>query len=65
LLACRKGHLETVELLLKHNATINLKNTYGESALHIVVSSGNLPIVEVLLKAGADPNAKISLAKRL
>ena len=33
-LACNAGHYEIVELLLKHNANVNIQSTSGNTALH-------------------------------
>jgi ankyrin repeat protein len=33
-LACNAGHYEIVELLLKHNANVNMQSTSGNTALH-------------------------------
>jgi ankyrin repeat protein len=34
LIACNAGHYEIVELLLKHNANVNIQSTSGNTALH-------------------------------
>ena len=44
-------------LLEKGSVTVNQRNTHGESALHLASINAKLEIVEILLKAGADPSA--------
>jgi ankyrin repeat protein len=41
---------------LKYAPICNVLDQYGNSPLHNALRSGNLPVVEGLLKAGADPN---------
>jgi outer membrane protein assembly factor BamB len=54
-LAADKGHLEVVQVLLRHKADINLKDTfYGSSALTWAADKRHTPIVAALLEAGAD-----------
>jgi ankyrin repeat protein/N-acetylneuraminic acid mutarotase len=51
-----------VELLLAHKADVNAVlregNLSGSTSLHLATRSGNKVIVELLLKAGADVNAR-------
>lgn len=51
---------EVIEILTSPAATkeyINkVENYWGQSALHIAVEQGNLRMVKLLLKFGADPN---------
>lgn len=68
--AVKKGHVKTVRRLIKgdrkippvnihHPASDN--NTYddaGEQAIHIASRLGKLALVRLLLRAGANPNAK-------
>lgn len=50
--------LESVKLLVRHKANINIKNKYKWTPLMIAVSNGNDPIIEVLKQAGARENRK-------
>ena len=58
--ACNR--VETAEWLIDHGATVNRKATFGGpthgggiTALHIAAQNGNLPMVQLLIKRGADP----------
>lgn len=57
--ACFFGHYDVAALLLGAGANANLaaKNGLGVSPLHSASSSGQLAIVELLLRHSADPNA--------
>ncbi|XP_078598770.1 uncharacterized protein LOC144874471 [Branchiostoma floridae x Branchiostoma japonicum] len=58
--AVSEGDLEMCKVLLESGAEVNVKDSlYNETALYIAMTSateGNLPIVELLLAYGADPN---------
>lgn len=50
---------EAVEQALQENPDcINLGNEYGDTALHMAVHQGKMNAVELLLKSGADVNAR-------
>ena len=53
-LACNRGHLDVVEVLLTSGAMVNSKTTDKLSALHYAASRGFTDIVEVLLSHGAN-----------
>ncbi|MCF7806301.1 MAG: ankyrin repeat domain-containing protein [Simkaniaceae bacterium] len=55
-LATGVGHLDSVNLLLSKGAKVNTKDRDGNTALHVVVSRGG-PIMEALIRAGADRDA--------
>uniref|UniRef100_A0A914D403 Uncharacterized protein n=1 Tax=Acrobeloides nanus TaxID=290746 RepID=A0A914D403_9BILA len=59
----RSDKTEFVELLLKHQADIELKDKYGRTSLMIAASSQNINIVLYLLGQGADPNRKDKIDK--
>jgi ankyrin repeat protein len=46
------------ELLIAHGANVNVRNDIGWTPLHVAAHYLNLEIAELLLKAGADPNAQ-------
>jgi ankyrin repeat protein len=47
--------LDTVKLLIDHGADVNAKNMYGQTPLYAAKLHGNTPIVDLLLKSGANP----------
>ncbi|TYI50319.1 hypothetical protein E1A91_D12G093800v1 [Gossypium mustelinum] len=61
-LAVRDGSLPDVEsaltLLKKTAGTVNCRNRFGLTSLHIATWRNHLPIIQRLLAAGADPDAK-------
>ena len=53
-LTVAEGLVEILELLLKHHPeTVDLTTKYGDTALHLATKIGSLPLVKVLLEAGA------------
>jgi ankyrin repeat protein len=50
--------LEIIKLLLDHKADLKTRNTYSLTPLHLAAESGKANIVAMLIKAGADVNAK-------
>ena len=40
-LACQEGHLNMVELLMKHGAKVSLKNDSGLNSLDIAIEKGH------------------------
>jgi len=53
-LACRSNALINTTLLLQAGANPNVCNFSNNTALHFAVTCKNIPIVRVLLEAGAD-----------
>jgi ankyrin repeat protein len=57
--AVLQGHFEIVGVLLEHNADVDLPDKYGFTLLHNASTySKGLEIVRLLLKFGANPNAR-------
>ena len=58
--ACNNGQDVVVDVLLQHKATINQLNIQGQTPLHYAAWSHHGALcMELLVKAGADPNVKV------
>lgn len=55
--AAAAGHIETVRLLLAHDAFVNAVDSSGRTPLMWAAMKGKTDVVRALLKAGADPKA--------
>jgi ankyrin repeat protein len=60
--AVQYGHVEVVKALLEHGAQVNAKNVHLNTALHEAAypRAHAAELVQLLLTAGADPNARDS-----
>lgn len=56
--ASHLAKLEIVKYLVEKGANINAKGIYGQTALHLAVSSGEIEKVKYLIEKGANINAK-------
>lgn len=61
--ATKAGAQSVVELLVAKGASVDAKNAYGETPLHVALTSAsrNLEVISFLLSQGADPLAQNSL----
>ena len=60
MVACEKGNIELVLLLLQYKAKINLQAVDGSTALHIATRKGHKEIVKALIDANVDTTLKNS-----
>ena len=51
------GNVDIIKLLLQHNADVNSKTDYGETALILSASRGQKDVVKLLLEYNADITA--------
>ena len=49
------GDLKTCELLLKRGTSVNAKNRFGYTPLHVAAGNGHFKVVSYLLKRNANP----------
>ena len=57
------GNTEIAEILLKHNAPLDLPNNNGNSPLHIAAMFGEIEMTEILLKNNAPLEMKNNAGK--
>ena len=55
--AASDGDVETVALCVTYGADLERRNAFGETVLGYACSWGHLPVVRLLVEAGADVNA--------
>lgn len=53
-IACSRGHLDIVRLLLKYGANPNIRDCVSNLPIHLAIISSHVPIVTLLLEAGTD-----------
>jgi 26S proteasome non-ATPase regulatory subunit 10 len=55
--AASAGHVDILQLLLNHGASVNAVNNDGRTPLHYAASWGHVDILQLLLSHGASVNA--------
>jgi len=55
-IAAQNGHIDIVNLLIKHKCEINLKNGKGNTALHMAIGYDYYDCATAIIKAGGDLN---------
>ena len=53
------GRPEIARLLIQAGANVNIRDSYGDTALHIAIRECNYKVAEILINSNADVNAKI------
>jgi hypothetical protein len=56
-MAARAGDLAKLSALIEEGANVNVKNMWGETALHYAAERGHKEVVELLIAKGADIHA--------
>ncbi|KPM03905.1 E3 ubiquitin-protein ligase mind-bomb-like protein [Sarcoptes scabiei] len=56
--ASQNGHVEVIQILLKHNANIEIEDKDGDRAVHHASFGDEPNVIDVLAKANADLNAR-------
>jgi hypothetical protein len=56
--AALRGHVEIMDILLKHGADPNKMDTIKKTPLHSAALTGNVEVIKYLLDNGADPEAR-------
>ncbi|XP_061509044.1 E3 ubiquitin-protein ligase mind-bomb [Anopheles gambiae] len=56
--ASQNGHLEVIEVLLRHNADVEIEDKDGDRAVHHAAFGDEPGVMGMLAKAGADLNAR-------
>jgi len=52
------GDMSRIRQFLEQEPDVNAKDEFGYTALHLAADRGNINVVELLLKHGADPTIK-------
>ncbi|XP_064189390.1 cyclin-dependent kinase 4 inhibitor C [Anguilla rostrata] len=53
--AARDGYADTLQVLVKHGADVNIQDNDGNLPLHLAAREGNLDVVELLIQHTAEP----------
>ncbi|XP_030388129.1 E3 ubiquitin-protein ligase mind-bomb isoform X2 [Scaptodrosophila lebanonensis] len=56
--ASQNGHIEVIQVLLRHNVDVEIEDKDGDRAVHHAAFGDEAAVIEILSKAGADLNAR-------
>jgi ankyrin repeat protein len=56
-LACKKGDIEGIKVLIANGADVNAKGDYNLTPLHEACTNKNIDVARILIEKGADVNA--------
>jgi ankyrin repeat protein len=57
-IACDSEQFGSVQILIRHGASVHARDSWGETPLHTAAAKANAPIVQFLIDNGADLNAR-------
>ena len=60
--AAKNGHLDTLKLIVKKGADVNVSD--GKKVTPLIAAIGNIPCMDILIKAGAQLNPKVDAVTR-
>lgn len=55
----RRGFMHILQAILEHGVDANYGDSEGRTALHFAASDGNAESISILVRAGANVNAKV------
>ena len=55
-IACYRGNIYKVDVLIRHHAFVDQKDIFGNAPLHYAINQAQKECAHILLKAGADVN---------
>ena len=61
--AAMRGHADVIEVLLRHNADVNIRRKNGKTALHVAVEEAHIECVLLLCASGSDLTATDSAGR--
>ncbi|XP_017842823.2 E3 ubiquitin-protein ligase mind-bomb [Drosophila busckii] len=56
--ASQNGHIEVIQVLLRHSVDVEIEDKDGDRAVHHAAFGDEATVIEILAKAGADLNAR-------
>lgn len=56
--ASQNGHIEVIQVLLRHAVDVEIEDKDGDRAVHHAAFGDEAAVIEILAKAGADLNAR-------
>lgn len=63
-MAVLENRMQAMRDMIVHEPPLNAKDAQGRTALHVAVKTGNIWMVDILLHAGADRNARTPGGKK-
>ena len=54
------GDIDTIQEIIAAGVDKDVRNAFGDTALHVAIFQSNLAVVKLLLDSGFDPNARVT-----